>query len=261
MRRWHAACLVLEDMKTAPRIRHDRGWFTSALCAAALLSLSPPRADSLEAANAENVAQLESLVRAAAVAEFPPLSERQRFVVGPIEPHTQLPKCAQPVRTSLASLHHMQDRANFELRCPDFQGWHLYVPVRIVGTSQAAVAVHALVIGAVLQASDLRVEQHDVSELPLGFLDDPAVAVGLTVSRPIAGGAFITNQQLVASKAVQRGQSVTLMADAGGMTIRMAGRALTDALVNQRVRVTNLSSGKVVEGIARSAQTVEIILQ
>jgi flagellar basal body P-ring formation protein FlgA len=155
----------------------------------------------------------------------------------------------------------MQDRANFELRCPDFQGWHLYVPVRIVGTSSVAVAAHAMVIGSVLKASDLRVEQHDVSELPLGFLDDPAVAVGLTVSRPIAGGAFITNQQLVASKAVQRGQSVTLVADAGGLTIRMAGRALTDALVNQRVRVTNLSSGKVVEGIARSEQTVEIILQ
>jgi flagella basal body P-ring formation protein FlgA len=248
-------------MKTAPRIRHHRGWLCSALCAAALLSVSAARAVSLDAANAENVAQLESLVKSAAVTEFPPLSERQRFIVGPIEPHTQLAKCSQSVRATLASVHHMQDRANFELRCPDFQSWHLYVPVRVVGTSTVAVAAHAMVIGSVLKASDLRVEQHDVSELPLGFLDDPAVAVGLTVSRPIAGGAFISNQQLVASKAVQRGQSVTLVADAGGLTIRMAGRALTDALVNQRVRVTNLSSGKVVEGIARSEQTVEIILQ
>ena len=41
----------------------------------------------------------------------------------------------------------------------------------------------------------------------------------------------------------------------------MAGRALSDALINQRVKVQNLSSGKIVEGIARSEQTVEIILQ
>jgi flagella basal body P-ring formation protein FlgA len=34
---------------------------------------------------------------------------------------------------------------------------------------------------------------------------------------------------------------------------------LTDGLINQRVKVMNLSSGKVVEGIARSAQVVEII--
>jgi flagella basal body P-ring formation protein FlgA len=92
-------------------------------------------------------------------------------------------------------------------------------------------------------------------------MDDPAVAVGLTAARPISTGAVITNQFLVAAKAVQRGQSVTLVADAGGMSVRMAGRALSDGLINQRVKVQNLSSGKVVEGIARSEQTVEIILQ
>jgi len=87
------------------------------------------------------------------------------------------------------------------------------------------------------------------------------VAVGLTASRPISAGAIITNQLLVASKAVQRGQTVTLVTDGEGISVRMAGRALSDGLVNQRVRVVNLSSGKIVEGIARSAQTVEIIFQ
>jgi flagella basal body P-ring formation protein FlgA len=135
------------------------------------------------------------------------------------------------------------------------------VQVRVIGTSPVAVAAHAIVMGSVLKASDLRVEQHDVSELPAGFLDDPGVAVGLTASRPISAGAFLTNQYLVVAKAVQRGQSVTLVADTGGMSVRMSGKALSDALVNQRVRVQNLSSGKIVEGIARSEQIVEIISQ
>ena len=204
---------------------------------------------------------IEALAREAAEREFPQLSEHQRMVVGPIEPHAELAKCQAPIRAMLSSAHHMQDRATFEVRCTDLNGWHLYVPVRIVGISSVAVAVHAMVIGEVIKEEDLKVEQHDVSELPLGFIDEPKVAVGLTVSRPIAGGAYLTNQQLVASKAVQRGQMVTLVADAGGMSVSMAGRALTDGLVNQRVRVTNLSSGKVVEGIARSEQVVEIILQ
>ena len=55
--------------------------------------------------------------------------------------------------------------------------------------------------------------------------------------------------------------AVTLLADAGGVSVRMAGRALSDGLMNQRVKVQNLSSGKIVEGIARSEQVVEIILQ
>jgi flagella basal body P-ring formation protein FlgA len=45
------------------------------------------------------------------------------------------------------------------------------------------------------------------------------------------------------------------------MSVSMQGRALSDGLINQRVKVENLSSGKVVEGIARSQQVVEIILQ
>jgi len=53
-------------------------------------------------------------------------------------------------------------------------------------TSSAVVAAHAIVVGSVLKATDLRVEQHDISELPPGFLDDPAIAVGLTASRPIS---------------------------------------------------------------------------
>ncbi len=213
------------------------------------------------AAEINDAARMEALVRIAAAQELGPLTDRQRFIIGPIEPDLMVPKCSQPIRPIVASPHHMKDRVTIELRCSDAKLWHMYVPVRVIGTSPVAVAVHAIVQGTPIKASDLRVEEHDISELPLGYLDDPGIAVGLTASRPIATGAFMTNQLLVASKAVQRGQSVTLIADTGGMSIRMAGRAMSDGMINQRVKVQNLSSGKIVEGIARSEQVVEIILQ
>ena len=250
-------------MQTAPNYRRriDRLFLIAVLAAdllAAIVLSRPARADN---ADLQGLAPLEALARSEAALQFPPLTERQRFQVGPIDPHLQLQKCRSPVRPVVSSPQHMKDRVMIELRCGDPKSWHLYVPVRIIGTSTVAVAAHAIVSGTVLSTADLKIEEHDISELPLGFLDDPAIAVGLTASRPIAGGAFITNQQLIASKAVQRGQSVTLIADAGGIAVRMAGRALSDGLMNQRVKVQNLSSGKVVEGIARSEQVVEIILQ
>jgi flagellar basal body P-ring formation protein FlgA len=244
-------------MQLAPKFRHaplGRRHVLGACLALAPLSLAA-------AGDFQDLPQLESLAKTEAALQFPPLTERQRFVAGPIEPRLQLEKCRQPVRPVLASPLHMKDRVMIELRCPDLKSWHIYVPVRIVGTSQVVVLAHAIVMGTVLKAADLKIEEHDISDLPLGFLDDPAIAVGLTASRPIAGGAFLTNQQLVAAKAVQRGQSVTLIADAAGISVRMAGRAMSDGLMNQRVKVENLSSGKIVEGIARSEQTVEIILQ
>lgn len=257
-RRRHGTALASHSlvMRTAPKYRHC----LVSLCfaAAPLLHAAPAAAPD---ADFQDVRELESLARSEAERQFPPLTDRQRLVVGPIEPQLQLERCHQQVKAGLASVHHMQDRATIELRCRNSTPWHLYVQVRIIGTSPAVVAAHAIVMGSVLTAKDLRVEQHDMSDLPPGFLDDAAIAVGLTASRPISGGAFLTNQQLMSAKAVQRGQSVTLVADAGGMSVRMAGKALGDGLVNQRVRVQNLSSGKIVEGIARSEQVVEIISQ
>jgi flagellar basal body P-ring formation protein FlgA len=260
-------------MRTAPKYCR---WILarSLLCASVGLSLTAPplRAAPASAATAaapvtlgredlQDIPALESLARSEAVRQFPALTDRQRFLIGPIEPGLELARCREPVKAALASTHHMQDRATIELRCQSAKPWHLYVQVRIIGTSSVVVAAHAIVVGSVLKATDLRVEQHDISELPPGFLDDPAIAMGLTANRPISGGAFLTNQQLVAAKAVQRGQSVTLIADLGGMSVRMAGKALSDGLINQRVRVQNISSGKIVEGIARSEQVVEIVFE
>ena len=259
-------------MRTAPKYRRWilGQWLLGAslglcLVAARLHAAPAPEAaaDSIPRSDTDfqDIATLESLAKSEAVRQFPPLTDRQRFLIGPIGPHLELSRCREPVRATLASAHHMQDRATIELRCQNAKPWHLYVQVRIVGTSSVVLAAHAIVAGSVLKATDLRVEEHDISELPPGFLDDPAIAVGLTAGRPISGGAFLTNQQLVAAKAVQRGQSVTLVADLGGMSVRMAGKALSDGFINQRVRVENLSSGKIVEGIARSEQVVEIVFQ
>jgi flagella basal body P-ring formation protein FlgA len=205
--------------------------------------------------------QLETLARSEATSQLPPLTDRQRFVVGPLNPHLHLTRCSRPVTSAVSPGGHMRDRILVELRCSGTSPWHIYVPVRVIGTSPVTLAARALVAGAVLTDKDVRVEQRDISELPPGYMDDPAAAIGLTASRPISTGAVITNQYLVAAKAVQRGQTVTLVADAGYMTVKMAGRALSDGLINQRVKVENLSSGKVVEGIARSEQVVEIILR
>jgi flagella basal body P-ring formation protein FlgA len=223
-----------------------------------LLGLSLPGA-APQAAEHQDIAQLEALARSEATVQFPPLTDRQRFLVGPIQSNLQLDRCGSPVKPVVGPGKHMRDRVLVELRCTGTPSWHIYVPVRIVGTSTVAVAARSIVVGSVLTDKDLRTEQHDISELPPGYIDDPTVAVGLTAARPISSGAVITNQYLVAAKAVVRGQAVTLVADVGSMSVRMAGRAMSDGLMNQRVKVENLSSGKVVEGIARSEQVVEII--
>jgi flagellar basal body P-ring formation protein FlgA len=224
------------------------------------LGVNTPGAGST-GAEPEDLRALETLAQKEAALHLPPLSDRQRLIAGPIEAHVRLQRCSRPITPVVSAGAHMRDRILVELRCPGALPWHIYVPVRMVGSSPVAIAARAIVAGSVLTDKDVRIEQRDIPELPAGYLDDPTVAVGLTAARPISSGAVITNQYLLAAKAVQRGQTVTLVADSGSMSIRMEGKALSDALINQRVKVQNLSSGKVVEGVARSEQVVEIVLQ
>jgi flagella basal body P-ring formation protein FlgA len=222
--------------------------------------LSTGTAGARLAAEWQDVGQLEALARTAALRAMPPVTAHQRVQVGPLSADSHLERCAD-IRAHIAPGVKIRDRTVVELRCESGASWHLYVPVRIVGTATAAVTAHALVTGSVLTVADVTIEERDLTQLPPGYFDEASTVVGLTVARPVAGGAVLTNQQLLGIRAVQRGQTVTLIADAGGMSVRMAGRAMSDGLINQRVRVENLSSGKIVEGIARSQQVVEIVLQ
>jgi flagellar basal body P-ring formation protein FlgA len=207
----------------------------------------------------QDIAELEKLARTEAQRLLPPLTDTQRLVVGPLQPRLQLAACDTRVETARAPGIQAPGRVLIELRCNGHAPWHLFVPVKTVGTTSVVLAAHALIAGTVLTDKDLSVEQRDLIGLPPGYLNDPSIAIGMTAARGVAGGAILTNQQLLGIQAVQRGQTVTLIADAGGISVRMPGRALSDGLLNQRVRVENLSSGKIVEGIARSEQVVQII--
>jgi len=252
---------VLSMPQRAPRSRH-RGLAEAVAAAALILAIVAARAGAVPAATErQDVRQLENLATTTAARELGALGPNQHLVVGPLQPSLRLARCPTAVATKIAPGLRIPGRLLVELRCDGVDPWHLYIPVRVVGSASVVVAAHALIAGNVLTPADLRVEQHDLTELPPGFLDDPATAVGLTAARGISTGAILTNQILVGTKAVQRGQMVTLIARVDGMSVRMAGRALSDGFVNQRVKVQNLSSGRIVEGIARSEQIVEIIFQ
>lgn len=210
---------------------------------------------------AQDVAPLEAAARAEAARHLPPLTPHQRLEVGSLRAAAAFDRCQQPIESSVAPGVAMNGRVMVELRCNAGARWHLYVPVKVIGTTPVVITTHALVAGTPLTARDLRVEERDAVGLPPGYLNSADIAVGLTASRAVSQGEVLTNQELLGTRAVQRGQEVTLVASDGTISVRMAGRALSDGFINQRVRALNLSSGRIVEGVARSDQVIEINLQ
>src|SRR6202040_2226204 len=181
---WHGACLFMDTMRTAPKFRRANSIRRVALSALALT----PLLAAAQVVDPQDTVQLEALARSEAALQFPQLTDRQHFLVGPIESHLQQERCSRPIRALVASPQHMKDRVVIELRCQDAKPWHIYVPVRIVGTSTVTVAAHAIVAGTVIKDTDVKTEQHDISELPLGFLDDPSIPIGFFARPPTAAG-------------------------------------------------------------------------
>ena len=75
-----------------------------------------------------------------------------------------------------------------------------------------------------------------------------------------ARGVVITPSLLQAEVLIRRGQSVTLTVHNEALDIKMSGNALMDGRANQRIKVENIGSGRVVEGLVRSAEQVEVPL-
>ena len=59
---------------------------------------------------------------------------------------------------------------------------------------------------------------------------------------------------------IERGQSVTITAQNGGLSIAMAGTALMDGTIDERIQVENAGSGRVIEAIVRSPERVEVLV-
>lgn len=111
-----------------------------------------------------------------------------------------------------------------------------------------------------MTAEDVRIAQRDVAGLRAPYIRSVEQLADTIVKRNIDEGTLVTIDLLNAEKLIKRGQSVTLSIARGGLNVRMSGTALSDGAVNQRIRVQNHSSKRIVEGIVRSRQLVEVIL-
>jgi flagella basal body P-ring formation protein FlgA len=74
----------------------------------------------------------------------------------------------------------------------------------------------------------------------------------------LAPGTVLVADAFAADVLVKRGQQVTLVTSVGGIEVRAVGAAITEGGTHDRVRVQNLSSLKIVEGVVESASLVRV---
>lgn len=177
---------------------------------------------------------------------------------GHLDARLQLPRCDAPLAPYLQNPGRRTGRIVVGVRCPGEKPWNIYLPVTVAVMEDVVVTATSLARDHALRETDLAIERRDVSGLAAGYLTDPGQLVGQTTKRAVGRGIVLTPQQVAPAVLIEKGQTVTLTVETRALAIRMSGKALSSGAENERIRVENTASGRVVEGIVRSDSVVQV---
>ncbi|MCP5158862.1 MAG: flagellar basal body P-ring formation protein FlgA [Gammaproteobacteria bacterium] len=176
----------------------------------------------------------------------------------PSDRRLRLPQCRTALEAFLPSGARTVGNTSVGVRCPDVKPWTIYLSANIRVYDRVLVARRFLRRGSILSASDLQPERRELSTLPGGYETDPQKLIGQQLQRALMVGTVISPRAVKILPAIQRGETVTLVAGQSGIEITSSGIALDDASIGERLRVRNESSQRVVEGKVTADRRVEV---
>lgn len=194
------------------------------------------------------------------VANPPPVPGRVENSIGRLDSRLRLQQCEEPLEVTRSPGSRTTGNYTLEIRCAAPKMWKLLLPVTVRVYGPVLTAIRTLPRGTVLRAEDLSFKEHEFSRLGYGYLTALEDAVGKELRRAVRAGATLTPGQLAAERLVRRGQRVTILANTGGIEVRMVGEALADGARDERIRVRNQKTRRVIEGVVESNSTVRVNL-
>jgi flagella basal body P-ring formation protein FlgA len=227
------------------------------LVAVAVLAASAP---ALRAAvsNPESLAAIRATAEDFVRRQVPPSALRVHIRAEELDARLRLEHCTTPLNASLAMGAELHARTAVKVSCASSPLWSVFVPVTLESEVTVLVLRESAARGARLSAAQVAAETRRVSGLPAAYISDVEVLARHTLTRPLTAGAVLTADALLPDYIIHQGQQVTLVAAGAGIEVRASGKALEDAREGGRVRVQNLASLKVVQGVVSPTGTIEI---
>lgn len=184
-------------------------------------------------------------------------ADRLTLEPAPLDPRLRVAACDRPLTGFLTDGDPLHFQTTVGVRCEGKVHWTIYTSVRVESQAPVLVARRSLGRNADISATDFKLEPRRVPGLLSAYVTDPAALAGSRLSRPVEAGEPLSVEALAPANLIHRGQQVVLLAHAGALEVRVNGIALSDGRASDHIRVQNVSSQRVVEGIVRSDSVVE----
>jgi flagella basal body P-ring formation protein FlgA len=173
---------------------------------------------------------------------------RYEIAVDAVDSRLRLPQCGNSLDVRGNAGFRAAGVVTVAVRCNAARGWMTHVPVRIKAFRKLAVLKNAVSRGASVRESDVVLREYDISAYPTGFFTSADGVAGKIAKRSLVAGTVLGPAHVISRRWVSRGETVTLLVNAGGLQVRAQGEALADGAENDRVRARNTLTGKIVDG-------------
>ncbi len=180
--------------------------------------------------------------------------------VDPLDKRLRLGKCSVPLEAFESPNSRSTGRTTVGVRCNGDKSWKLYVPVTIEVIRKVATIRSGVTRNSQLQAADIIMQEQDISGMHQGYFTNKQAVIGKHVKTSLKGGTVLKPKNLENPLAIEKGTLVTILADLGGITVRMKGKALKSGSVGDWIAVENISSSRKVEGKILDDGIVQVML-
>ena len=204
------------------------------------------------------VERVRQLAETAARATAPPHT-RVAVEIGALDARLRLAPCQQ-VQPYLPPGMAVWGRSRIGLRCTDgVARWNVYVPVTIKAFGPAWVLKAPVAAGETLSQDQAELAEVDWASHPSPVLATPERWVGQTTAYALSPGQTLRENMVRAQTAFEAGSPVKVVSGGNGFAVSVTGQAISEGRVGETARV-RLPSGKVVNGVVRPDQTVELAM-
>ncbi len=169
--------------------------------------------------------------------------------VRPLDARLGLAQCGEPLRVLPETTRRTLGPVSVGIRCDGPTPWTLYVRGQVSASIEVPVMAASVGRGELLGRRDVRMEIQRISRETGANFSDLEDIIGQEAKRNLAEGALVRRSDLRAPELVSRGALVTLVSGGSGLKVSMQGKAMGSGAAGDRILVTNLSSGKKVEGV------------
>ncbi|MFP4272991.1 MAG: flagellar basal body P-ring formation chaperone FlgA [Halothiobacillaceae bacterium] len=184
---------------------------------------------------------------------------RVEIEVSRLDPRLRLANCDAPLTVAANNAQpNRGGRVTAEVRCEGSTPWRIYVPAQVQEVRPLVVAARNLPRGTILSEAHLTHSPKDINRQHRGYLVELEAAIGQVTRRQINDGAVLTPADIETPEVLRRGDRVTLVSGKPGFTVTAGGEVLSAAGLGDRVRVRNLNSKRVVEGVVESENEVHV---